>query len=66
MTCAPIASLRRALVGGLVSFRDCFRRRQTFGHFQVYLLGLPADVPRKSVEPIALAMGVNSGGGSHA
>jgi len=58
MTCDQIASLRPALVGWIASFGDCFCRRQTFGHFQAYLLGLLADVPRKSVEPMALAMGV--------
>lgn len=58
MTYEQIASLQPALVRWIASFGDCFHRHQTFGHFQTYLLGLLADVPRKSVEPIALAMGV--------
>lgn len=58
MTYGQIASLQPALVGWIASFRACFHREQTFGHFRTYLLGLLADVPRKSVEPIALAMGV--------
>ena len=39
-------------------WRDCFRREVTFGYLVRYTLGLLTDLPRKSVEPIALAAGV--------
>jgi SRSO17 transposase len=39
-------------------FRSCFRKEQTFKHWERYLLGLMADLKRKSIEPIALAAGV--------
>ena len=40
------------------TWRGCFRREVTFGYFVTYTLGLLAELPRKSVEPIALAAGV--------
>ena len=58
MTADQIRSLQPALAGLLVQFRDCFKTEKTFGHWQKYLLGLMADLKRKSIEPIALAAGV--------
>src|SRR6266446_2655103 len=41
----------------LATFRTCFGRASTFAHWERYLLGLMADLQRKSIEPIALAAG---------
>ncbi len=38
----------------LAAFDDCFRRADTRAHLPVYVRGLLSDLPRKSVEPIAL------------
>jgi SRSO17 transposase len=58
MTADQIRSLQPALAALLESFRGCFGREPTFGHWERYLLGLLADLKRKSIEPIALAAGV--------
>lgn len=58
MNAEQLVSLRPALAGWVESFRPCFKRASTFGHFQSYLLGLLAELRRKSVEPMALASGV--------
>ena len=58
MTADQIRSLQPALIALLGQFRECFKREATFEHFQKYLLGLMADLKRKSIEPIALAAGV--------
>jgi len=58
MTTEQIASLQPALAGFLEDFRRFFKRQTSFQHWQRYLLGLMADLKRKSVEPIALAAGV--------
>jgi SRSO17 transposase len=58
MNAEQLMSLRPALAEVLGSFRDCFKRKKTFGYLQKYILGLMTDLPRKSVEPIALAAGV--------
>ena len=57
MTADQIGSLQPALAALLERFRPCFKRHKTFGHWQCYLLGLMADLKRKSIEPIALAAG---------
>jgi len=57
MTADQIRSLQPALAALLESFRVCFGRCSTFQHWQRYLLGLLADLKRKSIEPIALAAG---------
>lgn len=57
MTADQIRSLQPALAALLASFRGCFGRAATFGHWERYLLGLLADLKRKSIEPIALAAG---------
>ena len=58
MTADQIRSLQPALAALLDQFRGCFKTEKTFGHWQKYLLGLMADLKRKSIEPIALAAGV--------
>lgn len=58
MTGKQIASLLEEVPKFLEAFRPYFRRQKTFGYLNKYLLGLLADVKRKSVEPIALAAGV--------
>jgi len=57
MTADQIRSLQPALAALLLRFRGCFKTETTFGHWQKYLLGLMADLKRKSIEPIALAAG---------
>jgi SRSO17 transposase len=42
----------------LSQFDDCFARSDTRAHLPVYVQGQLSDLPRKSVEPIALAQGV--------
>lgn len=39
-------------------FADCFPRRDTRAHFPRYVQGQLSDLPRKSVEPMALKMNV--------
>lgn len=58
MTADQIRSLQPALAALLEDFRPFFGREKTFEHWQKYLLGLMADLKRKSIEPIALAAGV--------
>jgi SRSO17 transposase len=57
MTHEQIDSLERELAVFLTLFRPCFLQDRTFAHLRQYLLGLLSDVPRKSVEPIALTAG---------
>src|SRR5208282_3799073 len=57
MDAVQLQSLRPALTGWVGSFEPCFRKAVTFDHFQSYLIGLLADLRRKSIEPIALASG---------
>ena len=58
MTADQMRSLQPALAALLLRFRGCFQTHKTFGHWEKYLLGLMADLKRKSIEPIALAAGV--------
>jgi SRSO17 transposase len=53
-----IAGFQPALAELLEKFRHCFKREKTFGHWQRYILGLMADLKRKSIVPIALSAGV--------
>src|SRR5208337_4828845 len=55
MTEDQIAGLGPALTEFLGGFRKCFPRLPTFKHLGTYCRGLLGDLPRKSVEPIALA-----------
>jgi SRSO17 transposase len=57
MTAEQVAALGPAFAEYLGAFRPCFLTRPTFKHFQTYARGLLSDLPRKSVEPIALAGG---------
>lgn len=53
-----LASFEPALAEFLEKVRHCFKRDKTFGYLQKYILGLMADLKRKSIEPIALSCGV--------
>lgn len=57
ITAERIAGLAPAFTAYLDTFRPCFKRRDTFAHLGTYCRGLASDLPRKSVEPIALAGG---------
>lgn len=57
MTADQIRSLQPALAAHVECFRGCFAHTSTFELCQLYLLGLLADLKRKSIEPIALAAG---------
>ena len=57
MTEQEIVDLGPAFAGYLARFRRCFVRKTTAGHFDTYCRGLLSDLPRKSVEPIALEAG---------
>ncbi len=57
MTAEQIAGLGPAFTAFLSSFRPCFARCDTFIHLGTYCRGLISDLPRKSVEPMALAAG---------
>ena len=52
-----IRSLEPQLSEFLDRFSDCFARSETRAHFPVYVRGQLSELPRKSVEPIALADG---------
>jgi len=58
MNYEQLASFEPALARFLEKLRPCFRRDKTFSYLQKYILGLMADLKRKSIEPIALASGV--------
>src|ERR1700677_3250513 len=58
MTTEQVAALGPAFTDYLRCFRPCFVKQPTFNHFGIYCRGLLSDLPRKSVEPIALAGGV--------
>jgi SRSO17 transposase len=57
MTPQEIARLGPAFAAELSRYRDCFGQKRIAAHFDTYCRGLLADLPRKSVEPIALAAG---------
>jgi SRSO17 transposase len=57
MTEQEIAGLTPAFAGYLGRYRGCFLQKRTMAHFDTYCRGLLSDLPRKSVEPIALAAG---------
>ena len=57
MTVEQVAALGPALTTFLGCFKPCFVTKSTFGHCATYCRGLLSDLPRKSVEPIALAAG---------
>lgn len=57
MTEQEVAGLGPAFAGFLGRFRGCFGQQRTAAHFDTYCRGLLSDLPRKSVEPIALESG---------
>src|SRR5437773_12470890 len=57
MTDQEIAELGPAFARFLGRYRGAFLQRRTAKHFDNYCRGLLSDLPRKSVEPIALACG---------
>jgi len=57
MTEQEITDLGPAFAAYLQRFRDSFGQDRTAKHFDTYCRGLLSDLPRKSVEPIALAAG---------
>jgi SRSO17 transposase len=57
MTDEQIRALGPAFAGELRRYRGCFGQDRTAAHFDTYCRGLLSDLPRKSVEPIALAAG---------
>jgi SRSO17 transposase len=58
MTGDQIRSLQAAVAAHLERFRHCFKRLESFRHWQQYISGLIMELKRKSIEPIALAIGV--------
>lgn len=57
MDAEQIRRLEPMLREYLGRFDDCFSRRDTRGHLPVYVGGQLSELPRKSVEPIALDAG---------
>lgn len=57
MTAEQIAALEPTFSAFTQSFFGCFPRCETRHHLPTYGRGLLSDLPRKSVEPIALAGG---------
>ena len=57
MTEQEITDLGPAFAGYLRRFRGCLGQDRTAGHFDTYCRGLLSDLPRKTVEPIALEAG---------
>ena len=57
MTPEQIAGLGPELTAFLRAFEGCFFRREVLDHLDRYCRGLLSDLPRKSVEPIALSGG---------
>ena len=58
MDTQQIQSLYESLQTWLSDLRVCFKRESTWRYLHFYVLGLLADLKRKSVEPIALAANV--------
>jgi SRSO17 transposase len=57
MTEQEIAGLGPAFAAYLGRYRRCFLQKRTAAHFDNYCRGLLSDLPRKTVEPIALESG---------
>ena len=58
MTLAEIAGLGKSLTLFLGLFAGCFRRRESRMLARVYIQGQLSDVPRKTLEGIALEFGI--------
>ncbi len=59
MTVDQILSLGPELADFLSEFSDCFRRTEPRGKLETYVRGQLSQLPRKSVEPMALAAGIS-------
>jgi SRSO17 transposase len=57
MTPEQLMALGTSFTSYLKLFQDCFARACTGEHFVAYCRGLLSDLPRKSIEPLALACG---------
>ena len=57
MDASAIAGLRPRLSEFLEGFDDCFGRQEPAEHLRTYINGQLSDLPRKSIEPIALHFG---------
>src|SRR5215475_15682615 len=57
MTEQEVTALGPAFAAYLRRFRGCLGQDRTAGHFDTYCRGLLTDLPRKTVEPIALEAG---------
>jgi SRSO17 transposase len=57
MTDSDIAAIGSEFGRYLRRYRTCFGQDRTAAHFDTYCRGLLSDLPRKSVEPVALASG---------
>lgn len=57
MEAEQILGLAPALDRYLANFDDCFGRSEPIAHLRTYVNGQLSDLPRKSVEPMALAAG---------
>jgi SRSO17 transposase len=57
MDASQITALRPELDRYLAEFDDCFGRVEPARHFVTYVEGQLGDLPRKSIEPIALHAG---------
>ncbi len=57
MTPEQLMALGTAFAVYLRLFQDCFVQARTAEHFFAYCRGLLSDLPRKSIEPLALACG---------
>ena len=57
MDAQQIAGLGSQLTEFLATFDDCFGRSEARDHLRTYVAGQLSDLPRKSIEPIALAGG---------
>jgi SRSO17 transposase len=57
MDAKGIEGLRPRLSKFLSEFDDCFGRREPSEHLRTYVQGQLSDLPRKSIEPIALHFG---------
>ena len=55
MEAGSLAVLWPELEAFLTKFDDCFVRREQHAHLRLYVRGQLSDLPRKSIEPMALA-----------
>lgn len=58
MTTSQILALGTAFAAFLRQFADCFCQQRSREHLLAYCRGLLSDLPRRSVEPIALTAGI--------